>query len=504
MTADDAQALADDAPIMGALIGAKERGARSTILAPRTSTAPKRTRSRSTLKNGDTEYVYPRSRSLPRDPHDPQRHVRGTLSRAQHRFRRLRGGRRRVLPVLNVEREQGRRRRAADDDRPRRSKRTDRRQRVRIPGRRRPTEPEDETMTSKTSASTRSIALIAVALGDRRPPCAADKPRPQDRRHRRVRFRRHLRPRRTQHRLGDDERPHRRDRRRARARTARRTLFVGAASGGVWKSTDGGTTFKPVFDKQPVQSIGAIAIDPSNHDTIWVGTGEVVDAQLASRSATASTSRPTAARPGRTCGLRESERIAKIIVDPHDGNTVYACVPGKLWSDSADRGLYKTTDGGKSWSLVLKGTNLSTGCSIDRDGSERSEHAVRRALGFPPQGLDVPLGRRSADAPSGSGLFRSTDGGTYVDRNHRRREQGLSEEAVRPYRGRGRAVGVERRLRVRRIDRFGAVPFGRRRQDLGQARQEPADGLAPVLLREPHRRSEESGSPLQARPQSDP
>jgi hypothetical protein len=63
-------------------------------------------------------------------------------------------------------------------------------------------------------------------------------------------------------------------------------------------------------------------------------------------------------------GLGNSERIAKIIVDPKDGNTVYACVPGKLWSDSEDRGVYKTTDGGKSWSKLLKGASLSTGCSM--------------------------------------------------------------------------------------------------------------------------------------------
>src|SRR5579862_8033640 len=62
-------------------------------------------------------------------------------------------------------------------------------------------------------------------------------------------------------------------------------------------------------------------------------------------------------------GLPNSEHITRIVVDPKDGNTVYACVPGRLWSDSADRGLYKTTDGGRTWSLALRGTNLSTGCS---------------------------------------------------------------------------------------------------------------------------------------------
>ena len=146
-------------------------------------------------------------------------------------------------------------------------------------------------------------------------------------------------------------------------------LFVGAASGGVWKSTDGATTFKPVFDDQPVQSIGAIAIDPSNHQNIWVGTGESWTRN--SVSIGDGIYRSTDGGESWThVGLPESERVSKIIVDPRSSDTVYACVPGKLWSDSADRGLYKTVDGGKTWSLVLKGSNLSTGCgSVAMDPS---------------------------------------------------------------------------------------------------------------------------------------
>jgi len=112
------------------------------------------------------------------------------------------------------------------------------------------------------------------------------------------------------------------------------TVYIGAASGGVWKSENGGTTFKPVFDKQPVQSIGAIAIDPQSPKTIWVGTGGIY--------------RSTDGGDNWTyLGLKESERIAKILIDPKDKDTVYACVPGKLWSDSEERGVYKTTDGAK-------------------------------------------------------------------------------------------------------------------------------------------------------------
>ncbi|HVT33665.1 MAG TPA: hypothetical protein VHE32_13530 [Rhodanobacteraceae bacterium] len=187
-------------------------------------------------------------------------------------------------------------------------------------------------------------------------------------------------------------------------------LFVGAASGGVWKSTDSGTTFKPVFDKQPVQSIGSIAIDPSNHQTIWVGTGE----SWTRNSVSIGNGIYKSTDGGETwtkMGLDDSERIAKVLVDPRDGNTVYACAPGKLWSDSADRGLYKTTDGGKSWSLVLKGKNLSTGCSsISLD--PKDPNTIFAALwDFRRKGWTFRSGGDSAEKPSGSGLFRSGDGG---------------------------------------------------------------------------------------------
>src|SRR6266436_699390 len=139
------------------------------------------------------------------------------------------------------------------------------------------------------------------------------------------------------------------------------TLFVGAASGGVWKSTDGGTTFKPVFDEQPVQSIGAIARDPSNPKNVWVGSGEAWTRNSVSIGDGVYKS-TDAGETWTHVGLPNSERISRIIVDPRSADTVYACVPGKLWSDSPERGLYKTTDGGGTWQLILKGANLSTGC----------------------------------------------------------------------------------------------------------------------------------------------
>jgi photosystem II stability/assembly factor-like uncharacterized protein len=187
-------------------------------------------------------------------------------------------------------------------------------------------------------------------------------------------------------------------------------VYVGAASGGVWKSSDGGTTFKPVFDKQAVQSIGALAIDPSNPSNVWAGSGEGWTRNSVSIGDGIYKS-TDAGETWTNVGLPNSERITKIIVDPTNGDTVYACVPGKLWSDSPDRGLYKTSDGGKHWELVLKGANLSTGCaSISLDPKD-SKTLYASLWDFRRKGWTFRSGGNGPDAPSASGLFRSSDGG---------------------------------------------------------------------------------------------
>ena len=188
------------------------------------------------------------------------------------------------------------------------------------------------------------------------------------------------------------------------------TLFVGAASGGVWKSTDGGTTFHSVFDKQPVQSIGAIALDPTNDDVVWVGSGESWTRNSVSigNGIYRSTDR------GETwtwLGLPDSERINKILVHPKDGNTVYVCVPGKLWSDSKERGLYKTSDAGKTWTLILKGPNLSTGCSGLVMDPSNPERMFAGLWDFRRKGWTFRSGGEGPTAVSGSGLFLTEDGG---------------------------------------------------------------------------------------------
>jgi photosystem II stability/assembly factor-like uncharacterized protein len=190
----------------------------------------------------------------------------------------------------------------------------------------------------------------------------------------------------------------------------RLTIYIGSASGGVWKSVNGGTTFKPVFDKQPVQSIGAIAIDPKDPKTVWAGTGESWTRN--SVSIGDGVYKSTDGGDNWThMGLKESERITKIVVDPTDSNTVWVCVPGKLWSDSDERGVYRTTDGGKTWTKALKGANASTGCSMISLDAKNPKTVYAGMWDFRRKGWTFRSGGEGPNAPSGSGLFKSTDGG---------------------------------------------------------------------------------------------
>ena len=173
----------------------------------------------------------------------------------------------------------------------------------------------------------------------------------------------------------------------------RLTVYIGSASGGVWKSENGGTTYKPVFDKEPVQSIGAVAIDPTNPKVIWVGTGESWTRN--SVSIGDGIYKSTDGGDNWTnMGLKESERIAKILIDPSDPNTVYACVPGK--AVERQRGSRRLQDDQRRPDVDEGSERIER---VDRllddvDGSEESEDAVRRNVGLPPQRLDVPFRRR--------------------------------------------------------------------------------------------------------------
>lgn len=132
----------------------------------------------------------------------------------------------------------------------------------------------------------------------------------------------------------------------------RYTFFVAGRNGGVWKTINNGTTFYPVFEKYGVTTIGAITVAPSNPDVVWVGTGESYNA----RSSFAGNGIYKSVDGGETftnMGLKDSHHIAKIIVDPKNADIVYVAVMGHLYSSNAERGIFKSTDGGKSWEKVL-------------------------------------------------------------------------------------------------------------------------------------------------------
>jgi photosystem II stability/assembly factor-like uncharacterized protein len=180
------------------------------------------------------------------------------------------------------------------------------------------------------------------------------------------------------------------------------TIYAGAASGGVWKSKDAGTTWNPVFDDYN-QSIGAIRVDPQNSDIVWVGTGEswVRNSVSIGDGVYKSTD---AGDSWEFVGLADSERIARIVIDPEETDTVYVCATGQLWSANEERGVYKTTDGGENWERVLW-VDEDTGCSD---------------ITIDPQSPNILYAgmwqfRRYPDffesGGPGSALYKSTDGG---------------------------------------------------------------------------------------------
>ena len=128
--------------------------------------------------------------------------------------------------------------------------------------------------------------------------------------------------------------------------------YVGVASGGVWRTDNCGTTYEPVFDHYGSYSIGSVAINPSNPHEVWVGTGEA-NSQRSVSYGDGIYKSENDGRSFKNMGLKHSEHIAVILFDPRDTKTVYVAAQGPLWSAGGDRGLYKTTDAGKSWNKVL-------------------------------------------------------------------------------------------------------------------------------------------------------
>src|SRR5215831_6546013 len=124
--------------------------------------------------------------------------------------------------------------------------------------------------------------------------------------------------------------------------------FVASASGGVWKTINNGNTWTPVFDREGSYSIGAIVLDLKNPLTVWVGTGEN-NSQRSVSYGNGVYKSDDGGRTWRNVGLKTSEHIGRIAIDPKDSNIVYVAAQGPLWGPGGERGLFKTTDGGKTW-----------------------------------------------------------------------------------------------------------------------------------------------------------
>ena len=181
------------------------------------------------------------------------------------------------------------------------------------------------------------------------------------------------------------------------------TWYIAVGSGGVWKTTNAGTTWTPIFDDQPSYSIGDVAIDPSDPDIVWVGTGENVSGRHVAWGDGVYRSRD-GGRTWEHMGLAASEHIGKILVDPRDGNTVFVAAEGPLWSAGGERGLYRTEDGGATWEAVLT-VDENTGVTdvefdpVDPDIMYAATYERRRSVWA-----------LLAGGP-GSGIHKSTDGG---------------------------------------------------------------------------------------------
>ncbi len=202
------------------------------------------------------------------------------------------------------------------------------------------------------------------------------------------------------------------------------TWYVGVGSGGIWKTENGGTTWATIFDDQDSYSIGCITLDPNNPDTIWVGTGENVSGRHVAYGSGVFRSRNGGAT-WENMGLRASEHIGMIRVDPRDSNIIYVAAQGPLWSGGGERGLFKSTDGGANWTKLL-GDGLGNN-SIDDQYTGVSE------VHLDPRNPDVIYAvswqrfRNVAvlmDGGPGSGIHKSTDGGA----TWRQLTEGLPQE----------------------------------------------------------------------------
>lgn len=185
--------------------------------------------------------------------------------------------------------------------------------------------------------------------------------------------------------------------------TDKNTWYIAVGSGGLWKTTNRGISWQPVFDSQKSYSIGTVTIDPNNSDVIWVGTGENVSGRHVAWGDGVYKSLD-GGKTWNQMGLEKSEHIGKILVDPRNSDVVFVAAEGPLWSSGGERGLYKTMDGGKTWQLTL---NIDQNTGVTDIEFNPSNPDVMYAAAYQRRRQTWSL---MAGGPK-SGIYKSTDNG---------------------------------------------------------------------------------------------
>ncbi len=208
------------------------------------------------------------------------------------------------------------------------------------------------------------------------------------------------------------------------------TFYVATRSGGLWKTVNNGTTFEPIFDNQPVASIGAVAVAPSNGDIVWVGTGDPASAR-SSYWGDGVYKSTDAGRTWRHMGLDDTQHIARIAIDPRNPDVVYVAALGHLYSFNAARGVFKTTDGGARWTRLAGGLPEGRigriGLALYQRKPDILYAIVENANPRPPTEAEARADRARGREPQprqvGGEVYRTDDGGRTW---HKRNPDGLS------------------------------------------------------------------------------